>query len=119
MYNLLQLLYSEMKHSLRNQIIKELKSLHYCNSPYIVVFFGAFYSERKISICTEYMDGLSLDILTKRTGGAPEPILGRVSLAVMKFGKCTIAYSTIKFYIQILNGLQYLKDRLQILHRGR
>lgn len=44
-----------MKPSIRNQIIKELKILHNCNSPYIVGFYGAFYSEGEISICMEYM----------------------------------------------------------------
>ena len=39
----------------RNQIIRELKVLHECNSPYIVGFFGAFYSDGEISICMEYM----------------------------------------------------------------
>jgi len=29
--------------------------LHECNSPYIVGFYGAFYSDGEISICMEYM----------------------------------------------------------------
>lgn len=39
----------------RNQIIRELKVLHECNSPYIVGYYGAFYSDGEISICMEYM----------------------------------------------------------------
>ncbi|VDO95003.1 unnamed protein product [Soboliphyme baturini] len=88
----------EVKPSTRNQIIKELKVLHYCNSPYIVGFYGAFYSDGEISICMEYMDGLSLDIVLKNAGRIPEKILGKISIAV-------------------LNGLQYLKEKLNILHR--
>ena len=94
----LQLIHLEVKPSIRNQIIKELKILHNCNSPYIVGFYGAFYSEGEISICMEYMDGLSLDIVLKKEGQIPEPILGKITLAV-------------------LQGLMYLKDKLSILHR--
>lgn len=28
-----------------------------CNSQYIIGFYGAFFNENRISICTEYMDG--------------------------------------------------------------
>ena len=40
---------------MRNQIIRELKVLHECNSPDIVGYYGAFYSDGEISICMEYM----------------------------------------------------------------
>uniref|UniRef100_A0A5S6Q7H2 mitogen-activated protein kinase kinase n=1 Tax=Trichuris muris TaxID=70415 RepID=A0A5S6Q7H2_TRIMR len=93
-----KLIHLEVKPSTRNQIIKELKVLHYCNSPYIVGFYGAFYSDGEISMCMEYMDGLSLDIVLKKTGRFAEQILGKISIAV-------------------LNGLQYLKEKLNILHR--
>lgn len=52
---LLQLIHLEIKPSIRNQIIRELKVLHDCNSPYIVGFYGAFYSDGEISICMEHM----------------------------------------------------------------
>lgn len=45
----------EIKPVIRNQIIRELKILHECNSPYIVGFFGSFYAEGEINICMEYM----------------------------------------------------------------
>ena len=50
-----QLIHLEIKPAIRNQIIRELKVLHECNSPYIVGFYGAFYSDGEISICMEYM----------------------------------------------------------------
>ena len=50
-----QLIHLEIQPAVRNQIIRELKVLHKCNSPYIVGFYGAFYSEGEISICMEYM----------------------------------------------------------------
>lgn len=93
-----KLIHLEVKPTIRNQIIKELKVLHYCNSPYIVGFYGAFYSDGEISMCMEYMDGLSLDIVLKKCGRLPETILGKVSFAV-------------------LSGLTYLKDKMNILHR--
>lgn len=52
---LLQLIHLEIKPAIRNQIIRELQVLHECNSPYIVGFYGAFYSDGEISICMEHM----------------------------------------------------------------
>lgn len=51
----LQLIHLEIKPAIRNQIIRELQVLHECNSPYIVGFYGAFYSDGEISICMEHM----------------------------------------------------------------
>lgn len=50
-----QMIHLEIKPAVRNQIIRELMVLHECNSPYIVGYFGAFYSDGEISICMEYM----------------------------------------------------------------
>ena len=50
-----QLIHLEIKPAIRNQIIRELQVLHGCNSPYIVGFYGAFYSDGEISICMEHM----------------------------------------------------------------
>uniref|UniRef100_A0A914WV36 mitogen-activated protein kinase kinase n=1 Tax=Plectus sambesii TaxID=2011161 RepID=A0A914WV36_9BILA len=93
-----KLVHLEVKPSVRNQIIKELAVLHKCNSPYIVGFYGAFTDNNDISICMEYMDGLSLDILLKRASRVAEPIIGKIAVAVVK-------------------GLTYLKEDLKILHR--
>lgn len=54
-YVTFQLIHLEIKPAVRKQIIRELKVLHECNSPFIVGFYGAFYSEGEISICMEYM----------------------------------------------------------------
>lgn len=51
----MQLIHLEIKPAIRNQIIRELQVLHECNSPYIVGFYGAFYSDGEISICMEHM----------------------------------------------------------------
>lgn len=93
-----KLIHLEIKLAVRNQIIRELQVLHDCNSPYIVGYYGAFYSDGEISICMEYMDGGSLDLILKKAGRIPEPILGSISFAVLK-------------------GLTYLREKHQIMHR--
>nr|XP_015198764.1 PREDICTED: dual specificity mitogen-activated protein kinase kinase 1 isoform X2 [Lepisosteus oculatus] len=93
-----KLIHLEIKPAIRNQIIRELQVLHECNSPYIVGFYGAFYSDGEISICMEHMDGGSLDQVLKKAGKIPEQILGKVSIAVIK-------------------GLTYLREKHKIMHR--
>lgn len=93
-----KLIHLEVKPAIRNQIIRELKVLHECNSPHIVGFYGAFYSDGEINICMEYMDGGSLDLVLKKAGSIPEKILGKVTIAVFK-------------------GLNYLREKHQIMHR--
>ncbi|MBN3306679.1 MP2K1 kinase, partial [Amia calva] len=93
-----KLIHLEIKPAIRNQIIRELQVLHECNSPYIVGFYGAFYSDGEISICMEHMDGGSLDQVLKKAGKIPEQVLGKVSIAVIK-------------------GLTYLREKHRIMHR--
>ncbi|KAM9817377.1 dual specificity mitogen-activated protein kinase kinase 5 [Neosynchiropus ocellatus] len=78
---------------LQKQIMSELEILYKCDSPYIITFFSAFFVENRISICTEFMDGGSLDVYKR----IPENVLGRIAVAVVK-------------------GLTYLWS-LKILHR--
>uniref|UniRef100_A0A914GTG0 mitogen-activated protein kinase kinase n=1 Tax=Globodera rostochiensis TaxID=31243 RepID=A0A914GTG0_GLORO len=93
-----KLVHLEVKPSVRNQILKELEVLHKCNSPYIVGFYGAFTTNNDISICMEFMDGLSLDIVLQSVGRIEEKWVGRIAVAV-------------------INGLTYLKEEFNILHR--
>nr|ADI24875.1 MAPKK [Bursaphelenchus xylophilus] len=93
-----KLVHLEVKPSVRNQILKELEVLHKCNSPYIVGFYGAFTNNNDISICMEYMDGLSLDIVLQYNQRISEKRVGRIAVAVIK-------------------GLTYLKEEFNILHR--
>merc|ERR1712126_738759 len=95
-----KLIHLEIKPAIRQQIIRELKVLHECNSPYIVGFYGAFYSDGEISICMEYMDGGSLDMVMKNAGRIPENILGKIMISVLR-------------------GLCYLRDKHSIIHRAR
>ncbi|KAK4337319.1 hypothetical protein RND71_043605 [Anisodus tanguticus] len=93
-----KLIHLQVKPNVRNQIIRELKVLHECNSPYIVGFYGAFYSEGEINICMEYMDGGSLDLVLKKKNRINEDMIAKVTSSVLK-------------------GLNYLSDRLRIMHR--
>lgn len=93
-----KLIHLEVKPAVQNQIIRELQILHDCKSPYIVGFYGAFHSDSEISICMENMDAGSLDQVLKKARKIPEPILGKVSIAV-------------------LHGLRYLRETHNIIHR--
>lgn len=93
-----KMIHLELKPEIKKQIIRELKILHDCNFPHIVGFYRAFQSDGDIGICMEYMDGGSLDLILKRAGRIPEPILGKITLAVLK-------------------GLSYLRDKHAIMHR--
>lgn len=93
-----KLIHLEVKPAIKKQIIRELKVLHECNFAHIVGFYGAFYSDGEISICMEYMDAGSLDLILKKAGRIPENILGKITSAVLK-------------------GLSYLRDKHAIMHR--
>ena len=64
----------------QKKILLELEILYRCHSPAIICFYGAFFIENRISICTEFMDGGSLD----RYGQIPEEILGRMSFRLVQ-----------------------------------
>lgn len=91
----------ELKLIIQNQIIRELKILHECQSPYIIEFYGAFINTNNtIVICMEYCNCSSLDkilnILTPK----------QFPLAVLK-----------KLTYSILKGLVYLYENHKIIHR--
>lgn len=93
-----KLIHLEVKQAIQTQIIRELKVLHDCSSPYIVGFYGTFHSDGELSICMEHMDAGSLDLVLKKAGRVPENILGKVSKIV-------------------IFGLQYLREKHKIIHR--
>lgn len=76
----------------------ELDILHRAVAPEIVEFYGAFFIESCVYYCMEYMDAGSLDKL--QGAGVPEDVLARIA-----------AY--------MVRGLKFLKDELQIIHRGK
>ncbi len=80
-----------------NAIIMELDILHRAVAPEIVDFYGAFTIESNVYYCMEYMDAGSLDVLY--LAGVPEDVLARITRSMVK-------------------GLGFLKDELQVMHRG-
>jgi mitogen-activated protein kinase kinase len=80
-----------------NAILMELDILHRAIAPEIVDFYGAFFIESCVYYCMEYMDAGSLDNLNG--AGVPEDVLARITASMVR-------------------GLKFLKDELQIMHRG-
>ena len=50
-----QMIMLDIKPVVRNQIMRELKVLHECASPYIVGYYGNFCLNNEISICMQHM----------------------------------------------------------------
>lgn len=88
----------EAKEVIQSQIMRELRIMHECDSPFIIEFYGTFLHEGNVVICMEYADCGSLAHVFKITGPFPEFMLKHV------------AYS-------ILSGLIYLYDNHRIIHR--
>ena len=75
----------------------ELDVLHRAVAPEIVEFYGAFFIESCVYYCMEYMDAGSMDKL--QGAGVPEDVLAVTATSMVR-------------------GLKFLKDDLQIIHRG-
>eukprot|EP01119_Soliformovum_irregulare_P012937 TRINITY_DN3394_c0_g1_i1.p1 TRINITY_DN3394_c0_g1~~TRINITY_DN3394_c0_g1_i1.p1 ORF type:complete len:369 (+),score=114.14 TRINITY_DN3394_c0_g1_i1:968-2074(+) len=87
------------------QIILELKTLHKTQSPHVVSFFDAFFTEGSIYIALEFMDGGTL-------ADAMETIKSRSPT-----GHATIPEDALAgIAIQVLKGLEYL-HKLYLVHR--
>lgn len=86
----------ELDHSKLKAILTELDILHRATSDTIVEFYGAFFIESCVYYCMEYMDGGSLDKLAG--ANVPEEVLAVVTG-------------------QVVEGLRFLKDELQTMHR--
>ena len=91
----------DLKTVIQTQIIRELRILHECQSPYIIEFYGAFLNTNNtIVICMEYCNCGSLDKILPLCDDKQFP------LYVLK----KLAYS-------ILSGLSYLYTTHKIIHR--
>lgn len=88
----------EAREEIRKQIVRELHIMHDCNFPHIVSYYGAFLNQGDVVMCMEYMDRGSLDRVYKKHGAIPEPIVGKITEAVVE-------------------GLDYLYDKHRIIHR--
>lgn len=85
----------------QTQIIRELRIMHECRSPYIIEFYGAFLRKNNsIVLCMEYCNCGSLDKIVSLCEDRQFP------LAVLK-----------KIMYLILAGLTYLYNTHKIIHR--
>ena len=83
---------------IRKRIARELRTLARCDSPFIVQFQGAFFSEGSLKFVMQYMDRGSLRDLYWAAGAVPEPALRIIATAICE-------------------GLHYLKTQLNVMHR--
>ncbi len=64
----------------KKQILLELKTLHDCDSEYIVKSYGAFLKDGLVHIALEFMDAGSLAGIIKEVGKMPEMIIGLLNV---------------------------------------
>lgn len=96
-----KIIHIDLKTVIQTQIIRELRILHECHSPYIIEFYGAFINNNNtIVICMEYCNCGSLDKILELSKPKHFPI------HVLK-----------KLSFAILNGLCYLYTNHKIIHR--
>lgn len=104
----------ELDESKLNGIIMELDILHRAVAPEIVEFYGAFTIESCVYYCMELMDAGSLDTLTG--GGVPaNQVKAEDEAAELRVPEDVLRRIT----GSIVRGLKFLKDELQIMHRGK
>ena len=75
-----------------------MKTLHECDSDYIVRSYGSFLKDGYVHMALEFMDAGTLSDVTKEVGSIPEMILGMIT-------------------VQILKGLEYLHKTMKVTHR--
>lgn len=91
----------DSKLTAQTQIIRELRIMHECRSPYIVDFYGAYLrSNNAVVLCMEYCNCGSVDKLAELLMTEEFP------LSVLKF-----------LLFSILSGLNYLYETHKIIHR--
>jgi len=94
-----KVIHVEAKNEVRKRIVRELRIMHECNSPYIVDFYGAFQNDSgDVIMCMEYMDVGALDWVSRQFGPVRVDVLGKIAEAV-------------------LGGLSYLYSAHRIMHR--
>ncbi|RLV95380.1 Serine/threonine-protein kinase STE7 [Spathaspora sp. JA1] len=96
-----KIIHIDSKSVIQRQIIRELRILHECHSPYIIEFYGAFLNTNNtIVICMEYCNCGSLEKILQLCDHKQFPVI------VLK-----------KLAFSILSGLSYLYTTHKILHR--
>ncbi|CAK9437125.1 uncharacterized protein LODBEIA_P15420 [Lodderomyces beijingensis] len=96
-----KIIHFDSKSVVQTQIIRELRILHECSSPYIIEFYGAFVpSPNTVVICMEYCNCGSLDKII--------PLCEHQQFPLFVLKKLSYA---------ILSGLCYLYTTHKIIHR--
>ncbi|CUM47448.1 unnamed protein product [Debaryomyces tyrocola] len=96
-----KIIHIDLKSVIQTQIIRELRILHECQSPFIIEFYGAFINNNNtIVICMEYCNCGSLDKILPLCQNNQFPLF------VLK-----------KLSHAILSGLTYLYSTHKIIHR--
>ncbi|CAI5755927.1 unnamed protein product [Candida verbasci] len=96
-----KIIHIDSKSVIQTQIIRELRILHECQSPFIIEFYGAFLNNNNtIVICMEYCNCGSLDKILPLCDNRQFPLI------VLK-----------KLSFAILSGLTYLYETHKIIHR--
>ena len=88
----------DSKPVVQKQLLLELKTLHDCDSDYIVRSYGAFLKGGFVNIALEYMDAGSLTSILEVVKTIPEDVIGLMN-------------------IQMLRGLHYLHKSMKVIHR--
>lgn len=88
----------EAKPAVHKQIVRELRIMHECLSPYIIGFVGLYLHELAVIILMEYVDCGLLDKILKLVGPFPEPLIRHM---------CWL----------VASGLIYLYEEHKIIHR--
>lgn len=83
----------------RKNLIREVKLMKTCRSPYIVSFFGAQFSDGDVILLMEFMDLGSLDSIYKKLGCIEQDVV-------------------VHIIFNSLKGLDYLWSEKKIVHRG-
>ena len=87
----------------RKQLEKDLKALDDFSSPYLIKYYGAFFSDGVVKVAMELMDLGSTRRIINSLTGRPEPVMSE-----------TMLY---RFAYSILSGLHYLHKIKHIVHR--
>lgn len=96
-----KIIHIDLKSVIQTQIIRELRILHECHSPYIIEFYGACLNNNNtIVICMEYCNCGSLDKIL--------PLCDNKQFPTFVLKKLSFA---------ILSGLTYLYTTHKIIHR--
>lgn len=72
----------------KKNILRELKILRICQSPYIIKYYGSFINDNELFICMEFMDLGSLETVYLKNGPIPENIVAKICVSALEGLQC-------------------------------